>query len=348
MEVCILGWFGHGNAGDERIGEVLIRCSGDMHFTLLPFLPLPPEIVNWFDAVILTAGNWHPRHRLATEFHRWCRKIHVPIVGLGLGVERMTPELAAGSAALVERCDLLWVRDPESRRLLGDHQKILVGPDVTWLDPWPPVAAAARSQPAQIALNLRPWSRDDWRPGDWVAATRSLAGSTIAPWPLSAEDWKLLNRFYRDLANDFDLAVARGARIVVGMRLHSLIFAAQLGLPAIGISYDPKCERFLDGLGRREWALPLDAPERLREAVAAALAEWDQEHRRLLTLRETFREQAAEILDSAVEIFHAAGQGRRRRDPGLLSRALVWLGRRAIATGYALRSRRFPIIEVPR
>lgn len=40
-----------------------------------------------------------------------------------------------------------------------------------------------------------------------------------------------------------------GAEFAVGMRLHMLIFAARMGVPMIGIAYDPKIGAFLDYIG---------------------------------------------------------------------------------------------------
>lgn len=37
--------------------------------------------------------------------------------------------------------------------------------------------------------------------------------------------------------------------ILIGVRLHALIFAGVMGVPMLGISYDPKIERFLDSVG---------------------------------------------------------------------------------------------------
>lgn len=37
--------------------------------------------------------------------------------------------------------------------------------------------------------------------------------------------------------------------LLVGVRLHSLIYAAIMGVPLIGISYDPKCTAFLNSVG---------------------------------------------------------------------------------------------------
>lgn len=41
--------------------------------------------------------------------------------------------------------------------------------------------------------------------------------------------------------------------VVVSMRLHGLIFAAGLGIPAVGIVYDPKVSGFLDYLGSEQY-----------------------------------------------------------------------------------------------
>ena len=38
--------------------------------------------------------------------------------------------------------------------------------------------------------------------------------------------------------------------VLVGVRLHSLIYAAVMGVPMLGISYDPKVDSFLDSIGR--------------------------------------------------------------------------------------------------
>ncbi|MFA7468354.1 MAG: polysaccharide pyruvyl transferase family protein, partial [Desulfotomaculaceae bacterium] len=46
---------------------------------------------------------------------------------------------------------------------------------------------------------------------------------------------------YRDL-----LAVVANMDLVIGMRLHFLIFGAVSNVPVIGISYDPKVNRFIE------------------------------------------------------------------------------------------------------
>lgn len=62
--------------------------------------------------------------------------------------------------------------------------------------------------------------------------------------------------------------------VLVGMRLHALIYAAVQGVPTVGFSYDPKIDRFLARIGETP-ACTTDRPdaERLAEAVVAALRE---------------------------------------------------------------------------
>jgi polysaccharide pyruvyl transferase WcaK-like protein len=47
-----------------------------------------------------------------------------------------------------------------------------------------------------------------------------------------------------------------GARAVIGMRLHALIFAATEGVPSLALAYDPKVGAFMEYAGLGEWALP--------------------------------------------------------------------------------------------
>lgn len=101
------------------------------------------------------------------------------------------------------------------------------------------------------------------------------------------------------------LGVLGQCKFVVGMRLHALIFAASVGVPCIGISYDPKVESFLDAIGQSKITLPevvagelatqvVDAWHR-RDALASILAE------RVPIMREAARENirlALELLDT--------------------------------------------------
>ena len=50
----------------------------------------------------------------------------------------------------------------------------------------------------------------------------------------------------KDLTMEEKMMYIKGAKLMIGMRLHALIFAATVGTPMIGISYDPKIDSYLN------------------------------------------------------------------------------------------------------
>lgn len=47
------------------------------------------------------------------------------------------------------------------------------------------------------------------------------------------------------------LSLVGCTNVLISIRLHALIFAGVMGVPMLGISYDPKIERFLDSIGEK-------------------------------------------------------------------------------------------------
>ncbi|MNJ59972.1 Polysaccharide pyruvyl transferase [compost metagenome] len=75
--------------------------------------------------------------------------------------------------------------------------------------------------------------------------------------------------------------------LLIGMRLHSLIYAASQNVPLLGISYDPKIDHFLGRLG----SVPAGTSYDLDHRIVAAESE------RLLHERESWRSTHAARLD---------------------------------------------------
>lgn len=102
-------------------------------------------------------------------------------------------------------------------------------------------------------------------------------------------------------------SIVRGARIVIGMRLHSLVLAARYGVPFLTMAYDPKVAALCEDL---EYPLdPLWAPGavRLTDAAIDALVdrlavEHDAIAQRLVQHRESLRALAARNFDALGEL----------------------------------------------
>lgn len=68
-------------------------------------------------------------------------------------------------------------------------------------------------------------------------------------------------------------AVVASCDLIVGMRYHSLVFAAQAGVPTVGLSYDQKNDNILRLLGQTAVGTAQDLdPARLKAAVLEGLA----------------------------------------------------------------------------
>lgn len=91
------------------------------------------------------------------------------------------------------------------------------------------------------------------------------------------------------------------SEVLIGMRLHALIFAAGAGVPSIGVSYDKKVEGFLRYIGTERF-VQADAPdeaalERYLDEVTATRGDILAA---LAVKRKTLREKAAENADMAM------------------------------------------------
>lgn len=98
------------------------------------------------------------------------------------------------------------------------------------------------------------------------------------------------------------LGVIRRCKLMVGMRLHALIFAAAVGTPSIGITYDPKVESLLRTTRQRSVSLEEVASGQLAKRVMEA---WESREGLASSLEETvpaLREAARENIRMALEV----------------------------------------------
>ncbi|MHB1189202.1 MAG: polysaccharide pyruvyl transferase family protein, partial [Armatimonadota bacterium] len=224
------------------------------------------------------------------RFYR--RKIMVLAQGIG-------PLTRGISKALVRRAlsrvDAVTVRDPESAELLsglGVQSTVTADPALLLSPGKSPIDTTD-----MVVLALRDWHAPGLR-----EAVRALAERLPAPLLLVAmhypEDLAVAESLGVGTVQPSrwtpaeTLAAIAGCRMVIGMRLHALIFAASAGVPCVGLSYDPKVESFLASVGQ-----PCVSLAELSSLPDAALSAWER--------REELAAALPDLRPAAAENFRA-------------------------------------------
>jgi len=204
----------------------------------------------------------------------------VMMFGCGIGPVRRPLNRRRAARIISRYVDSITLRDAASQRELerlgvsGIPTRVTA--DMAFLVPAAPedkVAARCvehgiRPEDRLLILAPRPWSASRDYAADFAAAALHAARSRgLRPVLLAMEPVKdrAICRQIAELAarqglelpvleagEDAEMVVGliRRADAVLGMRLHSLIFAAAQGTPFAGVSYDPKVSGFVDYMGQ--------------------------------------------------------------------------------------------------
>jgi polysaccharide pyruvyl transferase CsaB len=217
------------------------------------------------------ATSWRsPLYYLAmlAAARRWCRRTAVYAQGFEPAHRRW---VRAGIRCVLDGVDLVTVRDAASAAVLAAagvrRPRVAVSADPSFLlDPESTGAVerewAGWGSGALFGLSVRPWG--DGRALDAVAAAARGAGIRFgARWVLLPMHRPHDLAAAETVAAHLDGAVVvRGSfgpremlaltarlDLLVGMRLHALIFAASQGVPVVPVAYDRKVAAFAQELG---------------------------------------------------------------------------------------------------
>jgi polysaccharide pyruvyl transferase CsaB len=222
------------------------------------------------------------------------------------------------TASVANRLDWITVRDSHSAELLKEigvtKPVIEVAADPALLLARSDFFSTHHDSPAErigaasAAVALREW--DDKTEPLIEALTRAWRYALPNAAPLAmpmhqGRDAQLCAKVASLLDDDNEQAadvslpqlfrIASSARIVIGMRLHALIFAAAAGTPSVAISYDPKVDAFMEQTGQSDAVIPLEGFTEKMIAERLSLV-WDdrwQRHERLMRLLPHLRELAS-------------------------------------------------------
>ena len=109
----------------------------------------------------------------------------------------------------------------------------------------------------------------------------------------------------RELSVPEMFSVLSGAELVVGMRLHSLIYATTLGLPAMALVYDPKISAFMDSINQPDWVnVETMTTDEAASAFSRIMAELDQRKEQLQQTNKVLKETAEKNALYAIELLN--------------------------------------------
>lgn len=281
-KIGIVGWWGGENEGDSYIKNCLVKIFGkDFEIKLIetPFSASGWNLlnINRLDYLIIGGGGlftFTPPSPFDT-FDHWGNRLKVPFGLLGIGIQKINEEYQNTIKEIIERANFIVVRDIGSLNVLKPFtQKAIKSPDLTFLYPRRVKRAPVRGL---IGINLRIWNFDENRSYDnqaWCNVINNLPGNKKSI-PLSflegIDDRKALQCVQGEKNDEFHVRLYSDIEIMIGMRLHSLIFAVQNSIPVIGIAYTPKIKRFFYEIGLEEFCLEVDEYNCLESAFYEAL-----------------------------------------------------------------------------
>ena len=127
------------------------------------------------------------------------------------------------------------------------------------------------------------------------------------------------------------LSIIVNMDVLVGVRLHSMIYAAIMGVPIIGVSYDPKCTAFLNSVGLDSLSTRESFSAEAFKAEFARVLETGKEQtatvaenmRRLQKELDTNEEMIRDIMEGQKKGKAAAGEAASTRTAGAIGLVFI-------------------------
>ena len=348
-----VGWLGYANLGDEAMYVGFQRMFPQFQFiTTNDALPLELMLHRHlikrrrlYDVVFLGGGTLINGRRYLEALKREQVR-HNDLIVFGTGVrdpafwQQYYPQEYAGDmakwVAVLERAAFVGVRGPQSANILAAHGltqvQVIGDPALSLCRPWPADAPRNKTVAINLGCSGPMWGRQETLIEVVGRLSRQLieSGWQVEFLPMHGSDLQLGRELIRtfnlpqlSLWSEFqniDKTLDRigSYDLVIGQRLHAAVLACGLGVPAISLAYRPKCDDFMESIGRQNFALRTDQAQvdpilALIDDITANYAEHCQQTTaacdRLRQLQRQAVTQVLGLISIGTEARSASGQG---------------------------------------
>jgi len=110
----------------------------------------------------------------------------------------------------------------------------------------------------------------------------------------------------RDLSVPEMFSVLSQTEVIIGMRLHSLIYATTLEIPAMALVYDPKISAFMDSLNQPDWVNVENFEfEKAKDIFTQIISEREERRIKLRSTNAVLRKSAEDNATYAIKLLNS-------------------------------------------
>lgn len=232
---------------------------------------------------------------------------------------------------VLNKCTYLSVRDKESKAFLENEVKLKKEVHLT-ADPVLSLTYNEKDivledylkeflKEKPITLSLRDWKGNEKLLEECILLVKCLLdkGEKVLLLPMHyPSDVQFLKKVYEPFKKERNvyfhskemhflghLECMKESKMVIGMRLHSLIYAANRHTPFVGISYDPKIDSFLGQFSMKNASTVENfSVVDILERVSEIQSNYEKEKREIKEKQKTLQRLSESPLDAIVQYFH--------------------------------------------
>ncbi|MDF3033468.1 MAG: hypothetical protein K0R76_422 [Alphaproteobacteria bacterium] len=342
MKIAVFGWYGHDNAGDERIkfclSHFLRRLGG---IEAIDFFDLHEQGIkgatnqfDHYDLVIIGGGGLILSHH---NYHDFILGIDTTIITIGVSVET---ELIGNpknfALSLLKKSKVFLVRDRGSYEKLYKFdvdKKVNISSDLTFLLPYEPLHIQNKNE---IGVNLFAKPRNSLmlkkapftfrvlnkigfknypRVLCFSKITKKLKSSyELLPIPLycvpqsqnlpeyQMNDINFMKKYFQNVPHYFNDQDIDKCQLFISMRLHGLIFSVQKGIIPLTFNTYPKQINFMTDIGLEKGIISVNKMEEMDKRAEYFIKSQSEYSEKILSLNKKYSEIIQEDMINSLNL----------------------------------------------